>query len=205
MTRVSMFGQLGGNIKLSGQLRGGGGGDRITIEPTLLSGQKIADYEINGESGELYCINDYNDLDNLPTIINPVDMVGASAGDDGSAGYVPKPVAGDEGKVLYGDGTWKSPDLFSIDSTERKTGIKFNGRDVYVISFTGLSLSVPSGGTWVYTGCNIPDLKEIVGYNISDGTNAWNPAVLYAAPQIVLSSPFAFTAASMIIYYTKTV
>lgn len=117
MTRVSMFGYLGGQAKVSGQLRGGGGGggDHVSITPVLTSGAKIADYEINGEAGELYCIKSYNDLDDKPTIPPaPTGMVGASAGSDGTAGYVPQPVAGDEGKVLYGDGTWKSLDNFKI-------------------------------------------------------------------------------------------
>lgn len=33
---------------------GGGGGDTVTITPTLLSGNKIADYTINGVADELY-------------------------------------------------------------------------------------------------------------------------------------------------------
>jgi len=33
---------------------GGGGGDTVTITPTLLSGTKIADYTINGVADELY-------------------------------------------------------------------------------------------------------------------------------------------------------
>lgn len=34
------------------------------------------------------------------------DMVGATANDDGARGLVPQPLAGDENKVLRGDGTW---------------------------------------------------------------------------------------------------
>ena len=40
---------------------GGGGGDTVTITPTLSSGEKIADYSINGSSGELYAPS-YNGL-----------------------------------------------------------------------------------------------------------------------------------------------
>ena len=40
---------------------GGGGGDTVTITPTLSSGEKVADYSINGTSGELYSpsLSDY--------------------------------------------------------------------------------------------------------------------------------------------------
>ena len=36
-------------------------------------------------------------------------MTGASASDAGAKGLVPAPAAGDQDKVLYGDGTWKTP------------------------------------------------------------------------------------------------
>lgn len=40
---------------------GGGGGDTVTITPTLSSGEKVADYSINGTSGELFSpsLSDY--------------------------------------------------------------------------------------------------------------------------------------------------
>lgn len=34
-------------------------------------------------------------------------LIGATAGDDGAAGLVPQPMAGDEGKFLSGAGTWE--------------------------------------------------------------------------------------------------
>lgn len=37
-----------------------------------------------------------------------VDMKGATATEDGEAGLVPAPVAGDENKMLHGDGSWKN-------------------------------------------------------------------------------------------------
>lgn len=41
---------------------GGGGGDTVTITPTLLSGNKIADYTINGVADELYIPDDGKDM-----------------------------------------------------------------------------------------------------------------------------------------------
>ena len=46
---INFIGSLSGDI--SG---GGGGGSNVTITPTLSSGTKIADYEIDGEAGILY-------------------------------------------------------------------------------------------------------------------------------------------------------
>lgn len=53
------------------------GGGEITIEPTLISGTKIADYAISDTPGELYAptpVTDYNELENLPTIPDAVSV-----------------------------------------------------------------------------------------------------------------------------------
>ena len=42
---------------------GGGGGSNVTITPSLTSGVKIADYEIDGVDGALYAPS-YDDYDN---------------------------------------------------------------------------------------------------------------------------------------------
>ena len=48
-----------------------------------------------------------SNLVNLDVTVAPMgDMEGATAGTDGKGGYVPAPQAGDEDKVLKGDGTW---------------------------------------------------------------------------------------------------
>lgn len=43
-----------GGIEYSGGGSGGGGGSTVTITPTLDTGIKIADFTIDGVSGELY-------------------------------------------------------------------------------------------------------------------------------------------------------
>lgn len=43
-----------GGIEYSGGGSGGGGGSTVTITPTLSTGTKIADFEIDGTAGELY-------------------------------------------------------------------------------------------------------------------------------------------------------
>lgn len=42
-------------------------------------------------------------------------MTGASVSVAGASGWVPAPAAGDNGKLLYGDGTWK--DAVTVSST----------------------------------------------------------------------------------------
>ena len=126
-------------------------------------------------------VSSYNELTDLPTF-NGVEWTGnLTSGDVGI--YEP----------------------FDITTTEKKTGFKYNGKDVYVKTFNNLSLSIPSSGTWVYTGCYIDNLETILLFNINDGTNCWNPILLYASPQLIIASGFAFTAVNIIIYYTKTV
>lgn len=39
----------------------------------------------------------------------PPNFIGASSSENGEAGLVPAPLAGDEEKVLYGDGSWRTP------------------------------------------------------------------------------------------------
>ena len=53
------------------------GGGEISITPALVSGTKIADYEIGDTPGELYAptpVTDYNELENLPTIPDAVSV-----------------------------------------------------------------------------------------------------------------------------------
>lgn len=113
---------------------GGGSGSTVTITPSLSTGTKIADYEIDGVAGELYApsggggggstvaINrkvnsgeNFADIsiDGVITSLYATNttysaFVGAQASVDGSSGLVPTPQAGDNSKYLCGDGTWKT-------------------------------------------------------------------------------------------------
>ena len=48
-------------------------------------------------------------------------MTGAAAGTDGAVGLVPKPNAGDQYKILRGDGTWISGTVLPLDNTVTST------------------------------------------------------------------------------------
>ena len=49
-------------------------------------------------------------------------MRGASAGADGASGYVTKPVAGQEGFSLYGNGVWSAPPAAGLPTQTSHTG-----------------------------------------------------------------------------------
>lgn len=58
----------------------------------------------------------------------PSDMTGATSSAAGTHGLVPAPAAGDQGKVLMGDGTWKnlpSPELVEMAYGESNAWAKF--------------------------------------------------------------------------------
>lgn len=69
---------------------------------------------------------DYDDLTNAPT--PPTDFTGATSSAAGTNGLVPAPAAGDQGKVLMGDGTWStlpSPELVEMSYGESNAWAKF--------------------------------------------------------------------------------
>lgn len=57
------------------------------------------------------------------------DFTGATSSTDGSHGLVPAPLAGEQDKVLFGDGTWKEidTDIQLTDIAEAGEGIEFTG------------------------------------------------------------------------------
>lgn len=88
------------------------------VGTVIVQGQVNADW--NATDGAAYIKNkpelsavatsgNYADLQN-----KPVAMTGATAEAAGTSGFVPAPAAGDENKVLKGDGTWGEVDLEGI-------------------------------------------------------------------------------------------
>lgn len=80
-----------------------------------------ADYDPNSTVKNAGGITDY-----VATQI-PGDMTGASSSAAGAHGLVPAPAAGDQGKVLHGDGTWKdtSAKLVEMSYGEANAWAKF--------------------------------------------------------------------------------
>lgn len=55
---MGLHGRLSGGGTLRGRLRSASGGNTFTIQPVYNTGLKIADYEEDGEAGELYIPSD---------------------------------------------------------------------------------------------------------------------------------------------------
>ena len=86
-----MQGSIAFDGTLSGSIAGGGGGgSEVTITPTLTEGEKIADYEIDGNQGELYAptptpLPDHivNDIHGFSYTPRPTTEVASYTIDDG--------------------------------------------------------------------------------------------------------------------------
>jgi len=80
-------------------------------------------------------------LPNSETIYDIVGkvMTGASASQDGALGSVPKPVSGDQVKLLRGDGTWQDVSNLPVVSVSTKTIAA--GSTTTTVSFTGTFVS----------------------------------------------------------------
>lgn len=63
-------------------------------------------------------------------------FVGASSSVAGSKGLVPAPVAGDQGSVLRGDGTWGSAPV-TYSTTEQAVGTWIDNKTIYRKVYTG--------------------------------------------------------------------
>ena len=69
-----------------------------------------------------------------PIPVATAPMVGATASAEGTAGLVPKPAAGDQGKYLKGDGTWanidcvRNPDTAAVGQTIVVKSVDENGK-----------------------------------------------------------------------------
>ena len=156
---------------------GGGGGSTVDIDPTLSSGTKIADYEIDGVAGELYA----------PTPVTYNDY-------DGSAhGLVAPPSTTGSGRYLKEDGTWDTPsgggggasalnDLSDVSLSSPSGGqvLAYNSTTNKWENYT------PSGGTTVVanpSGQAITDLIKLqVGndiYSIPSGGESSDEIIIY--------------------------
>lgn len=73
-------------------------------------------------------------------------MAGATASADGASGLVPAPQAGDENKVLKGDGTWDGIPATNLGTVSRAVQTDANG-DIAVSNVTSTELGHLSGVT----------------------------------------------------------
>lgn len=171
-----------GTIK--GVIRSGGGGgvtdyDQLTGRPSINNELVTGD-----KSGHDYGLMNSNDI-RITKIVNltygtnydlefPDDHVyitnqifqPAGVSSNGTKGLVPRPSAGDNGKILSNEGWINPPEVYTppnYSTTEQKTGQKgLNGDDIYFQTFTGTS------STQFTLGLNVKEIYGINGYILKD-------------------------------------
>ncbi|MBP5325457.1 MAG: hypothetical protein J6Y86_08190, partial [Pseudobutyrivibrio sp.] len=111
-------------------------------------------------------------------------FVGATASTDGQVGLVTRPMAGDEGKYLKGDGTWSDVDSVTIDSTGTASSTTVAYQRVGINSvYTAIDgtkymlISNTSSTSYVFTNTAITSDSTIDVYTDTFGDNPSGVAV----------------------------
>ena len=184
---------------------GGGGGSTVSITPTLQSGTKIADYEIDGNAGELYAPNGGGGSANIWT--------GTQAEYEQQASQIPDDtlvnITDDEQQTVVA-----SYDIYSLE--EREVGVYVDGKPLYQKSWL---LTIPNASAMhQFTEVAIPNLEKVVAHdfiilpNGEGGYTPWyNSATVLFSTQTATYAQFYFAstayAGSTLLYtakYTKT-
>lgn len=175
----------------------GGGGSNVTITPTLSTGTKIADFEIDGQSGELYAPTGGGGNTNMWTGTQAQYEAQASQIADGTLVNI----TDDEEHVQ----------AYEIYSTNEQVIGTWFGETLYRKTFTGLSVATHAD-TWVKLGLNISNLNKVIkvdAYRVSEN----NPTKMAIAESQVQDGDVAVTVVSNVydgtiliatIEYTKT-
>lgn len=90
-------------------------------------------------------------------------MTGATSGTAGAAGIVPAPAAGDQDKVLRGDGTWGSVPV-AYSTTEQAIGTWIDGRTIYRKVYTGTWNASGAQSVTVETDASVADIIATGGW-----------------------------------------
>ena len=134
---------------------------------------------------------DFTNFAIIPSTINT--MTGATASFDGTSGLVPKPLAGYQNKVLFGDGTFKSVPLVDVENNFTATQ-KFSLIDIYnwkggitrlqannILEAGSLSaFTLPNGGGTLARTSDIPVIATETPSKILTATSALGASLKYA-------------------------
>ena len=105
-------------------------------------------------------------------------FVGATASTDGQVGLVTRPMAGDEGKYLKGDGTWATVEEVTIGDTGTPSStvvsyqrVGINGVYTTIKGTMYMLISNTSSASYVFTNSNITADSSIDVYTDTYGDN----------------------------------
>ena len=88
-----------------------------------------------------------------------IALAGATASTAGTAGYAPKPSAGDQGKFLRGDATWQSLPTLSVTDSE-------SGNAITDVTVSGHTITLKRGTTFSVNGHkhSSDDITDLTSY-----------------------------------------
>lgn len=143
------------------------GGIKVVQAINDTNGKSITAYiaKLEKDSNDDSIINIYNGADTkVGSITVATAMVGATTNRNGKAGNVPQPLAGDQDKVLHGDGSWRKAvgfeSYWEANETVQVGEVRFpTGREN-----SGVVLECVQAGT---TGNEQPEIPEVVGMGLT--------------------------------------
>ena len=96
-----------------------------------------------------------------------IALAGATASTAGTAGYAPKPSAGDQGKFLRGDATWQSLPTLSVTDSE-------SGNAITDVTVSGHTITLKRGTTFSVSGHShaTSDVTKLTSYSKPSSTSA---------------------------------
>lgn len=96
-----------------------------------------------------------------------IALAGATASAAGTAGYAPKPSAGDQGKFLRGDATWQALPTLSVTDSE-------SGNAITDVTVSGHTITLKRGTTFSVSGHShaTSDVTKLTSYSKPSSTSA---------------------------------
>jgi hypothetical protein len=96
-----------------------------------------------------------------------IALAGATASAAGTAGYAPKPSAGDQGKFLRGDATWQALPTLSVTDSE-------SGNAITDVTVSGHTITLKRGTTFSVSGHShaTSDITKLTSYSKPSSTSA---------------------------------
>ena len=112
------------------------------------------------------------------------NFTGATSSSDGYRGYVPAPLAGDENKVLKGDGTWgENANRLILDghvysTTEKQIGIWLNEKPIYEKTYELQTAIDVSYNSWSSSGISTSGIEQLINVITYYNSTCWGGSIL---------------------------